>query len=107
MRLRLFLVQIFVFITAIVHYDIIKISFKASKHVEKSREVIQRVQAEADAEEETGGGRRSRRSAAVSASMAMSYLTQTEDQVDSVYFGTRKMGPPPRVSIFRLNLIDT
>jgi len=68
---------------------------EASKHVEKTREEIERVQAEADAEETGGGTRRGRRSAAAAASAAMSYLSTAEDQVDSVYFGTRKMGPPP------------
>ena len=55
------------------------------------------MQAEADAEETGGGSRRGRRSAAAAASAAMSYLSTAEDQVDSVYFGTRKMGPPPAV----------
>ena len=67
--------------------------------MEKEREEIERVQAEADAEEAGGGGRRARRSAARTATMAMSYLTQSEEQIDSVYFGTRKMGPPPPVLI--------
>jgi len=69
---------------------------QASQHVEQTRDEIQRVQQEADEVDTGKGGRRPRRSAANAASAAMTYQTQSEGQVDSVYFGTRKMGPPPK-----------
>ena len=46
------------------------------------------------ADEVVDTGRRARRSAATAANVAMSYLTETEEQIDSVYFGTRKMAAP-------------
>ena len=49
-------------------------------------------------------GRRARRSAAAAASVAMTYLTETEDQVDSVFFGTRKMAALPPVSFPKLRI---
>merc|ERR1719283_336950 len=61
---------------------------QSMQHVEQTREEITRVQEQA--EQESTGARRPRRSAATAATMALSYMTSNDSAIDTRIYGKDK-----------------